>query len=144
MQIIGYNVIEQIVTNVDNKDPSDMNLLLSANLNQSTSINTDALINFIKSTSEREQSLCAVKTNKNITVIPGSKSVIISCRANTGFLDSKTPVLFEPEQSDCVPQGLEIEQTVLTLRGGTSSNINVQITNKTQHLWAILTIRLQH
>ncbi|XP_028517114.1 uncharacterized protein LOC110246493 [Exaiptasia diaphana] len=132
LPIIGYNVIEQIVTESKQGGTCNLNPLLSANLNKEASANTDAIINLIMSIHETEQSLCVVKTNKKKTVIPGSQTVVISCRANTGFLDSQTPVLLEPE-NDRVPSGLDVEQTVLTLRGGKSSNIGVQITNTTRH-----------
>lgn len=50
LPIIGYNEIEQIVTGSNQDGTINLNSILSANLNKEASVNTDAIINFIKST----------------------------------------------------------------------------------------------
>lgn len=108
-------------------------MLFSENFKGEASQNSNAIINFIKSANQTKHELCVVKTNKRNSVIPQSGTAVIACRANTGYIDTATPALLEPEISDNLPSGLEIQETLVTLQRGKSSIIHVQVTNNTKH-----------
>ena len=54
-------------------------------------------------------------------------------RINTGALSKKTPVLFEPDEGDGLPSGLQVHEALLTLPGGNCTKIDLQVTNLTSH-----------
>ena len=57
----------------------------------------------------------------------------MTCRANTGPVERTTPVLFEPDESNPWPSGLEITETLLTVKKGKSSKVEIDIVNNTNH-----------
>ena len=59
--------------------------------------------------------------------------MVVSCSVNTGSTESRLPVLFEADVESPWPSGLEVPETVATLRGGTSLRIRIQIKNTTDH-----------
>ncbi|CAB4016615.1 Retrovirus-related Pol poly from transposon [Paramuricea clavata] len=125
--IIGYNVIEEIVTNEHNDLLSEI---------QSSFVGLDngaaqALINFVQSADS--DYLCNVKTSKRDVVIPSGKQVNIQCRVNTGPICGTTPVLFEPDETMPWPSCLEINETLLTVKKGKTNFIEVQANNPTNH-----------
>ena len=93
--------------------------------------NASALVNFIQSRNQRD--LCLIKTMKHDTIIPPRQSQSVTCRANTGPVERTTPVLFEPDESNPWPSGLEIMETLLTVKKGKSSKVEIDIVNNTNH-----------
>ena len=65
--------------------------------------------------------------------IPKKQSMKISCRVNTGPLEQKVPVLFEPSQLEQWPAGLEIPEMLLSLKQGNNSIVHVTVFNPTDH-----------
>ena len=88
-------------------------------------------MNFIESLNQEE--LCFVKTTKRDTTIPPKQSLRVTCRANTGPVGRPTPVLFEPDEANPWPNGLEIPETLLTVKKGKSSQVDIDVTNNTNH-----------
>lgn len=74
--------------------------------------------------------LCNVRTIKGDMVI--LQTVSVPCRANTGSVERKMPVLFEPDMEQ-LPSGLQISDTLLSISRGTSSRINTSVSNTTCH-----------
>lgn len=135
LPIIGYNVIEQVVSKVEDEFGVNETLpmLFSENFKGEAKQNTTAIINFIKSASQTKQELCVVKTNKRNSVVPQLGTAVIACRANTGYIDTATPALLEPEINDNLPSGLQIQETLVTLQRGKSCIIHVLVTNNSKH-----------
>ena len=73
-----------------------------------------AFVNFIKNLNQEE--LCFVQTSKHDTTIPPKQSERVTCRANTGPVGRPTPVLFEPDETSPWPNGLEVSETLLTVK----------------------------
>lgn len=90
-----------------------------------------AFVNFIKNLNQEE--LCFVQTSKHDTTIPSKQSERVTCRANTGPVGRPTPVLFEPDETSPWPNGLEVSETLLTVKKGKSSQVDVEITKNTSH-----------
>ena len=95
--------------------------------NQTASV----FVNFIESLSQGE--LCCIKSTKHDTTIPPKHSLRVTCRANTGPVGRPTPVLFEPDETNPWPNGLEISETLLNVKKGKSSQVDIDITKNTSH-----------
>ena len=89
---------------------------------------TDILIDLIHSKEPDE--LCTVKID---IVMPKNQSVKVNCRVNTGPLSKRTPVLFQANEEELWPEGLDLNETLLTLKCGPSSQIGVEVSNATGH-----------
>ena len=101
--IIGYNVIELLVKDNDNrsKDPSLVQSLTSSfeNLKEE---HAKQLVNLIETNDS--DFLCEIKSIKRDIVIPKGTTARVPCRANTGTVTTTMPVLIEPdEQSQWLP-----------------------------------------
>ena len=77
---------------------------------------------------------CSVRTTKHDVVISSGETVNIACRANARSSRSgKRPVLFEPSPEQSWPTGLEIPENLTSITGGSSSRVNIQVKNVTDH-----------
>ena len=110
LPIIGYNVIELFIK--DNKPDQ----VLPAVTKSFAKTDASALIAFISG--DASDSLCAVKTSKKDTVIPKGQTVNATCRANTGPVERRSPVLFEPDEQPNWSSGLIIHESLTTIKGG--------------------------
>ena len=84
-------------------------------------------VNFIQTQEPSE--ICSLKSSKKDILIPSGKSVKVSCFANTGGLDKRTPVIFEPDEAAPWPDGLSIPETVVCVKLGKSCTLSVEVTN---------------
>ena len=73
---------------------------------QSRDSDMQALISIIRATNSDE--LCLVKSTKKPHIVPAGQTVCLPCRANTGPIHHKTPVIFEPDALTTWPSGLEV------------------------------------
>ena len=74
------------------------------------------------------------KNTKSDPTIPPKQSLLVTSRVNTGPVGRPTPVLFKPDETDPWPNGLEISETLLTVKKGKSSQVvDIDITNNTNH-----------
>ena len=129
--MIGYNVIEEMVKNNNAPDEQNLLLLLSASFPGTSSSNLNAFVNFIQT--EPVDEICVVKNGKRNINVPSGHTVKVPCGVNTGLIDEKTPVMFEPDVESGFPPGLEVLESLLTLKNGNCSRINLQIVNKGNH-----------
>ena len=89
--ILGYNVIEELVSQDQNPRPIIYNSFPGKD-----KAKLDALVNFIQSSSS--DAICKVRTRRKDVVIPKDNTVAVSCHANTAPVYKQTPVLFEPDK----------------------------------------------
>ena len=89
--------------------------------------NVEASINFIRTSSPSE--LCSVKVTKRNVVIPKNETVVVTCSVNTGPVESRLPVLFEPaiDHASPWPPELVIPERLVNLKGGASSRVGIQM-----------------
>ena len=66
-------------------------------------------------------------------IIPRGQVVNVSCRANTGPVSATIPVLFEPDEMAQWPTGLQIYETLKTVKKGSVSRIDIEVRNTSQH-----------
>ena len=115
--IIGYNVIEHFVKESDNSTASACEIAKAFTGAKTSSVET--LVSFMRSSNHGN--LCQVKTMKKDVLVRKGQSTKISCRANTGPVCQRTPVLFEPIFTDLLPDGLSVSETLLSVDKGKSS-----------------------
>ena len=77
--------------------------------------------------------LSEVKSPKQPITVQQNPCVRVSCRANVQTIESKTPVLFEPDEACSWPPGLEVSETLLTIPKGSKCRVNIQVRNTTDH-----------
>ena len=132
--IIGYNVIEEIICG-NSEDSDEKKAVLSSIQRGFTNMSEHkafALIHLVYN-SQTQQEVCNVKTVKKDFVIQKNTAVDVSCRANTGYLERYTPMLFEPSLPFMLPSGLSVTESVLTMKKGTAHISRFQVVNKTNH-----------
>lgn len=88
-------------------------------------------MNFIQSSGS--DALCKVRTERKDVIIPRNSSFAVSCRANTESVNKQTPVLFEPNESVQLPEGLEVNETLLNSQPGKTSQVQVAVYSGTDH-----------
>ena len=127
--LIGFNVIENIIKG-SNGDAALSQVIKSSftDLDSQTAL---IFVNFFESLNQEE--LCRIKTTKRDTTIPPKQSLRVTCRVNTGPVGRHTPVLFEPDETDLWPNGLEISETLLKVKKGKSSKGDIDIIQNTNH-----------
>ena len=75
-----------------------------------------ALISIICATNSDE--LCLVKSTKKPYIVPAGQTVRPPCRANTGPIHRKTPVIFKLDELATWPSGLEVHESITTVKEG--------------------------
>ena len=130
--IIGYNVLEQLVSKCDtNSETEEIISLLSDSLPDVVVGNLNSLVDSIRS--ESDPYLCSVKMGKRDVIIPAGETKKVACRINTGFVDRGTPVIFESDVSGSLPNGIEIEDSLLYLKRGNCVKVNLFVANASIH-----------
>ena len=135
MPILGYNAIEELVKmdSQDGESPSGFGILgsLKAAFVNGGESQLEALINLIQTPDD--DYLCCIRTPKRDTVIPHGQAVKVLCRANTGPVLTKVPVLFEPDELSQWPTGLEIYETLKSVKKGSVSRVDIEVHNTSDH-----------
>ena len=90
-----------------------------------------ALISLICTTNSDD--FCVVKPTKKAHVVPAGQTVRLPCRANTGPIRSKTPVIFEPDELTTWPTGLAVHESLTTIKKGNATILPITVTNSTNH-----------
>ncbi|KXJ14888.1 hypothetical protein AC249_AIPGENE26963 [Exaiptasia diaphana] len=129
--ILGYNVIEEL-TRIDfSFTPTDIVDSVTAGFVDSEEEKLSTLVNLIRAPSE--EYLCPIKSPKKGIRIPAGGTVQLSCRANTGRIHKDSPVLFEPDEMPQWSDGLEVLESVTSLKKGYVSRVAVEVHNTTVH-----------
>eukprot|EP00794_Sanderia_malayensis_P003899 gene3899-4443_t len=130
--IIGYNVLEELVGKYDGSLGTDeITLLLKNSLPRKIAGNVNAIINCIQM--QNDPYLSAVKTLKRDITIPAQETKKLSFRINSGHVDKDTPVMFENDVFQSLPNGIEIDETLIYLKGGNNVRVNLIVSNTSAH-----------
>ena len=127
--IIGFNVIELMVKNTEGNEGDVLLERMSRRFKVSKSGDLQALISLIRTTNSDE--LCLVKSTKKPHTVPAGETVHLPCRANTGPIHRKTPVIFEPDELATWPSGLAVHESLTTVKEGDATIFSVPVTNNT-------------
>ena len=126
LPVIGFNVIEQSIKS-NNFEHDTLNSVF----HKISIEKVEATVNFIRSTEEDD--LGIAKTSARDYVIPKGESINIPCRVNHGPIEKRTPVLFEPDETQPWLTGLVIPEKLITVKQGKSSQIELEVRNTTRH-----------
>jgi len=126
--IIGYNVIEELLK--ENLNPKQMEAVYDSFPGKSDK-DIDTLVNFIQC--DASGYLCQVKTGKKAVVIPKLKTVYVNCFVKTGPIDDIAPVMFEPIEQTELPEGIELQDSLLYVKQGNSSKVKIPVHNMSGH-----------
>ena len=123
--IIGYNVISCCVQGSG----------VTENVNtfkETFGELTDKSVNALVSTLQKEEAtvLSTVRINKVGAVLKAGSTSTTSCKINSLTFEKSTPVLFEPESDEILPEGVSVSSSLLHLKKGRSSRIGITITNE--------------
>ena len=129
--IIGFNVIELMVRNTEGKEDDVLLDRMSKSFKMNKSGEMQALISLIRTTNSDE--LCLVKSTKRPHIVPAGETVHLPCRANTGPIHRKTPVIFEPDELVTWPSGLAVYECLTTVKEGDATILSVTVSNNTNH-----------
>ena len=124
--ILGYNVIEELLIQVQNPKRT-----IYKSFPGKDKTKLAALVSFIQSSNS--DTICKVRTGRKDVIIPKHSTIAVSCRANTGPVHRQTPVLLEPDKLAQLPEGLEVNETLLNIKPGKSSRVHVVVYNGTDH-----------
>jgi len=123
--IVGYNVVEEII-----KEFPDENIICNLFPNMVKKENASQLINAIQT---RPSEIALVSTpNKEITLAAG-ETLNIKCRANAGVFEKAVPMIFEPDEQQLWPNGISINEVLVTVSAGVTSRVRIPIQNETEH-----------
>ena len=130
--IIGFNVIELMVKNTEGEVDGDKVLeRMMKSFHQSIDRDIQALIGIIRATNSDD--LCLVISTKKSHIDPAGQTVPLPCRANTGPVHRKTPIIFEPDELAAWPSGLEVHESLTTVKEGDANILSINVINNTNH-----------
>ena len=93
-----------------------------------------ALNNLVEIIQEDTQDcLGIVKTIKRDILIPANSEKSVPCRAKTGYIGQTLPVLFEPDENTKLSTGLELHETLTSVKNGTKAVVQITVRNTTNH-----------
>ena len=128
--IIGYNVISSLVDRKEDK--RNITTVKKILQRSKQDIDDQTVSGFIASlqasASERLSSVNVLK--KGIVVKAGSIQTL-SCKIESLVVDERTPVVFEPEVDELLPDGIQFHSSLLHLRKGVNTRVSVSVINNT-------------
>ena len=133
--IIGFNVICELArgkNGIIEADNRDLLKEIEATFPAMRDGKSQAFVNTIKECTEKDY-VCTVKTNKKNIMIPKQSSVLVPCRGNGGFVPNSMLAMFEPALNQNLPDGLQITETIVSLKSGTTQRLQISIENLTDH-----------
>ena len=124
LPIIGYNVLQELLSIGGLQNPG-YNVLgkLSASFPMMHEMMLSVLLDTVLM--EKEAYLSTVKASKRDTVIKAGDIAKLPCCVNTCSVERDTPVVFENDVMCSLPQGIVINKSLLNLKRGTCSKIDL-------------------
>ena len=120
--ILGYNVIEALTQGQTTQ--------LSRLLPHTNKTKVSRLVSLLTTPDDNE--VCQVFTCHADTTIAAGETRSVKCRRPNQMVD-RTTVLFEPVESQCLPEGLMASCSPVNIRGARSLTFNVPVANTTSH-----------
>ena len=129
--IIGFNVIKTLIdmATEDRLRHEIAKEVLKYCSNVVDENTVSAFVATVQSTSSVEMS--AVKILKTGSTIKAGSTTTLSCKIESLVVEERTPVVFESEVDELLPNGLEFSQSLLYLKKGPNTRISVAVQNNT-------------
>ena len=125
--IVGFNVMKRLLE-VMGPVPFIQELMNSLGLDEASAEATVKIIEEAES-----ETLADVKSSKKPVVVGAGEVVKVKCRAPVGYLESNTPVLFQPDELEEWPEELKISDKLLTLKKGVCTKVTISVVNASGH-----------
>ncbi len=119
--IIGYNVIAELSKQ---KGFSALNSQLFPGV---ANVDINQVTGILQKSSEED--LCTIKTSKKDHILQPGQSISLSLQTRIGPIQKVTPVLFEPDETGQIPAGLNVTDTLLSLKPGRSPTVSITVFN---------------
>ena len=140
---LRYNVIEELVRKESNIDFANPNKVIDRCVVSNNMVEVMFAIfpnqgagdieNLIDCLTVEDEFLSTVRSPKRTLIIPAKQRYVINGRTKSYTAEAKTPVLFEPDENDTLPPGLELSHMSLQISRGASNRIKLEIENTTNH-----------
>ena len=129
--IIGFNVIKTMLRKADG---NTQNEIVRAVFEGAEKEVDNSVVNaFVATVQDSEsESMSPVKVLKSGVTVKGGKMIKISCKINSTVVNDRTPVVFEPETDELLPQGLEFRSALLYLKKGNNTHVSVSVVNTSE------------
>lgn len=133
--IIGFNVIERIVINSQEKQTNDTEeeKLIKTVKMAFPNLKKGAVKAFIKAVCVERTSEYLVRTACQRISIPSHSAVQVKCKIHVKPFKEDTTLVFEPDDNPQWPEGLEFCDTLVQVRKGAQPNIILSVQNPTDH-----------
>eukprot|EP00794_Sanderia_malayensis_P006740 gene6740-7500_t len=125
--IVGFNVVEELVT--QHRTPSDS--FVASWVSSLNQVKADNIATFVEVVEDAKKELpFPVKATKNRIAIPKNASVTVPCRIQIPAVSKATLFMFEPNDVETWPEGVQLHDKVVTVKP-TTSRIDIPVTNTT-------------
>ena len=124
--IIGFNVIFELLKH----GGVDLigEVMAAMGLGRDEAVQTISIIQ-----SAGSLPLSDVKVKKKKVIVAAGQAVQVRCQAPVGYLESDTPVLFQPDELQAWPEELVINDKLLLLKKGICKKVPVTVVNTSKH-----------
>ena len=131
--IVGYSVISALVEGdgEDGEDQGERNdriRKIFAQSGRTVDAKSVEALSKVLSTADTV-SLSSVRVPKEGCVIKAGSVETIACKVNSIAVEKRTPVIFEPESEELLPDGIKLQPTIVHLKKGANTRVSVMITN---------------
>ena len=130
--IVGYNVISALVNGDEDKgvDPCEQSDRIRKIFAQSgRTVDSKSVEVLSQVLSEDSEPLSSVRVPKEGCTIKAGTVKTITGRIDSVAVEKRTPVIFEPENAELLPPGIELQSTVVYLKKGANTRVSVVLTN---------------
>lgn len=133
--IIGYNVIEEVIKGQMKRQRTAPDENTARVVSGAFAIDpkiAKTLIHVMHSChSDSEGGV--VKTGRRRTVLPPGQATTVRCCTHLGQMGKETVMLFVPEEKSQWPEGLQINEVLITVSKGNSFRVPISVVNTTSH-----------
>ncbi|RXN33638.1 Retrovirus-related Pol poly from transposon [Labeo rohita] len=132
--IIGFSVIEQIVTSMEVQPSTVSGNILERTVKAAfPSLKKSKVQTFIKLVSAESSCEYTVKTMKGHVNVPKHSILQVSWRVYLQPVKEDSTLIFEPDVNPCWADGLEFTESLVRLKRGAPTNITIEVYNDTDH-----------
>jgi hypothetical protein len=122
--LIGFNVVEAVVKEFPECD------VIGKMFPKLEKRGVEALVDTIQAT--KDDAVRVQTTHKDV-LVPAGTTTQLRCKAQVGYFEEKTPLLLESDVGHQLPEGLVVDETIITIPTGVTSRVQIPITNTTKH-----------
>ena len=132
--IIGFNVIEEVVNELKQQQCVTHTDSATEIVSSAFDIDSCAARTFIQlmHTHQSSNEGIPVSTGKSKVILHPGKTTTVRCRTHMGA-EKDTEMLFCPKTSADLPEGLQMQEVLFTMKRGNCSTVPVSVINTTGH-----------